>query len=152
MQAAAAKWLDWPPLWTVAGVLAIWAQAAVLPWPVFGIYGPGLALGAGLLGLALMLRAVLQLWGQQTTVNPRGQPTALVTEGLFAISRNPIYLGDALVLLAACFWWDTAIGFVVVAGFIWLVTGRFIKVEEARLQAAFGDQATEWFARVRRWI
>jgi protein-S-isoprenylcysteine O-methyltransferase Ste14 len=40
----------------------------------------------------------------------------------------------------------------VLAGFVWVITNRFIKPEEERLAAAFGDRAAEWFTRVRRWI
>jgi protein-S-isoprenylcysteine O-methyltransferase Ste14 len=76
----------------------------------------------------------------------------LVTRGLFGLTRNPIYLGDAFVLCAAAVWWDNALGFLVVAGFVWIITQRFIKVEESRLIAAFGDQAQEWFRQVRRWV
>lgn len=152
LQNIGTKLFDWPPVWTLAGVLAIWAQSVVLPFALFGRFAPGLALAALALGLALMLRAALQMWRHQTTVNPRGQPSALMMSGLFAISRNPIYLGDVLVLLAALFWWDSVLGLVIVAGFVWIITERFIKVEEERLVAAFGDAALEWFTRVRRWI
>jgi len=146
------KWLDWPPLWTVAGLFVIWVLSFVPMMPGFGAFGPGLALACLVLGLWLMLKAFLRMRSLATTVNPRGQPAALVTDSVFAISRNPIYLGDALVLLAATFWCGTVLGLFVVGGFIWVVTDRFITVEEERLAGAFGDQAAEWFTRVRRWL
>lgn len=145
------KWLDWPPLWTALGLGLIWVLSFV-PILGFGVFGPGLGLASGALGLLLMGRAAYQMWRLKTTVNPRGMPQVLVTDGVFALSRNPIYLGDALVLLAATFWADTVLGFVVVAGFVWVINQRFIGVEEERLASIFGDQAAEWFNRVRRWI
>jgi protein-S-isoprenylcysteine O-methyltransferase Ste14 len=99
-----------------------------------------------------MAKAFLRMRSLSTTVSPRGEPAALVTDSVFAISRNPIYLGDVLVLLAATFWWGTVLGLIVVGGFVWVVTDRFITAEEDRLADAFGDQAAEWFAHVRRWI
>ena len=112
----------------------------------------GLAMACLVLGVWLMVKAFLRMRALATTVNPRGTPAVLVTDGVFAISRNPIYLGDSLVLLAAAFWADTVLGLLVVAGFVWVVTDRFIAVEEDRLADIFGEQAAEWFVRVRRWV
>ena len=150
--AALQKWLDWPPLWTLAGVVVIWVLSLLPLVPGFGALGPGLALACLVLGLWLMVKAFLRMRALQTTVNPRGQPAALVTDGVFAISRNPIYLGDALVLMAATFWADTVLGLLVVGGFVWVVTDRFVIPDEERLADAFDDSAAEWFARVRRWL
>lgn len=152
MQTVLKKWLDWPPLWTVGGLVLIWGLSFVPLMPGFGAMAPGLALTCLVLGIWLMVKAFLRMRSLSTTVNPRGQPAVLVTDSVFAISRNPIYLGDALVLLAATFWANTVLGLIVVGGFVWVVTDRFITVEEDRLADAFGDQAAEWFARVRRWF
>ena len=152
MREVAQKWLDWPQSWAAAALVAI-LVLGLLPLPLgLGVFAPGLALACLVLGLWLMLRAVLAMRAASTTVNPRGQPAALVTDSVFAISRNPIYLGDVLVLLAAVFWANTVLGLFVVGAFVWLVTDRFITVEEERLADTFGDQAAEWFVRVRRWI
>lgn len=152
MQALLTRWLDWPPVWTLAGLALIWLLS-LIPLPLgFGEFGPGLALACLALGLWLMVKAALRMRALSTTINPRGAPTSLVTDSVFALSRNPIYLGDALVLLAASFWGNTVIGLLVVAGFVRVVNARFITVEEGRLADAFGDQAAEWFTRVRRWL
>lgn len=152
MQALLAKWFDWPPVWTLGGLFAIWVLSWIpLPFD-FGGYGPGLALAALVLGLWLMGMAVFRMRAHRTTVIPHRVPQALVSDGVFAISRNPIYLGDAFILLAATFWTNSPAGLVVLAGFVWVITKRFIKSEEDRLLAAFGDRAAEWFTRVRRWI
>lgn len=152
MEETLIRWLDWPPLWTLAGVL----MTAILGWvgfPIgFGIYGPGLGLACLVLALWLMGSAVRAMRQAKTTVNPRGMPTALVTGGVFAISRNPIYLGDVLLLLAAAFWWDAPLGLAVAAGFVFVVTDRFILSEEERLGEVFGDEAAHWFHRTRRWL
>lgn len=152
MQALLVKILDWPPVWTVAGLVVIWVLAQVPFMPGFGSFGPGLALATLALGLWLMAMAVLRMRAEGTTVIPHRVPTALVTDGVFGISRNPIYLGDALVLLAATFWADSVLGLLVLGGFVWVITDRFIRAEEERLAEAFGDAAAEWFNRVRRWI
>ena len=146
------RWLDWPPVWMLAWVALI----AFLGWigfPFgFGIYGPGLALACLIIGFWLAGAAFFRMRRARTTVNPRGTPSALVTGGVFGLTRNPIYLGDVFVLLAASFWFDAILGLGVAAAFVLIVTERFIKVEEDRLGAAFGDEAAEWFSRTRRWI
>lgn len=152
VQALAAKWLDWPPVWTLGGLVLIWALSWIALPVGFGALRPGLAVASLVLGVWLMVKAFLRMRALATTVNPRGTPAVLVTDGVFAISRNPIYLGDSLVLLAAAFWADTVLGLLVVAGFVWVVTDRFIAVEEDRLADVFGEQAAEWFVRVRRWV
>jgi protein-S-isoprenylcysteine O-methyltransferase Ste14 len=79
-------------------------------------------------------------------------PSALVTSGIFGFTRNPIYLGDAFVLLAACLWWQAPIGLLLVPIFGLIIQTRFIKGEEAALRQAFGQQFADWSERVRRWI
>lgn len=152
MEQTLIRWLDWPQAWALGAGLVI----AILGWvgfPVgFGIYGPGLALSCLGIAVWLMGSAVLAMRRAKTTVNPRGTPAALVTGGVFAISRNPIYLGDLFLLLAASFWWDTPLGLLVAAGFVWVANDRFITGEEERLGEIFGDEAAHWFNRTRRWL
>lgn len=146
------KLFDWPPLWTLAAVVSVWLLGWIgFPFG-FGIYGPGLALACLIIGLWLMGSAAWLMYRARTTVNPRGQPTVLMTEGVFALSRNPIYLGDVFVVLAAVFWWDAPLGLLVAAGLVWVVTDRFISVEEDCLADSFGDAAALWFSKTRRWI
>lgn len=139
---------DWPPVWLLAG-LALTGFSARL-WALQALPQVGVALV--LAGLALMMGAAVQMVLARTTVNPRGQPAALVTGGLFRISRNPIYLGDALVLLGATLWLGAPLGILVLAGFVAVITRRFIAPEEARLQAAFGAAYADWARITRRWL
>lgn len=139
---------DWPPVWLLAGLVLVWGSDRVVTLQNFPRLGAALVLA----GLALMGWAAAQMVLARTTVNPRGQPAALVTGGVFAISRNPIYLGDALVLLGATVWLGAPLGLVILAGFVAVITRRFIRPEEARLQAAFGADFTLWASRVRRWL
>ena len=142
------KEIDIPPLWLALALAAIWAIAQATPvWPQQVV---GLCLIA--VGLAVMAAAVAQMVVARTSFIPRRDPSALVTGGVFNLSRNPIYLGDALVLLgAACFWGAWAALPVVAVFMVW-ITRRYILEEEARLRAAFGPAFAAWVARVPRWI
>lgn len=143
--------IDIPPSWLALHIAAAWAIARLSP-AVFGAAGRTLGLALAGLGLLLMAAAVLQMALARTTVIPRRNPSALVTEGVFAVSRNPIYLADTLVLLGAILWLDAVLALPLVAVFVWLIQTRFIRDEEARLTLAFGPEFDLWAARTRRWI
>jgi protein-S-isoprenylcysteine O-methyltransferase Ste14 len=143
--------IDLPPLWLVAHVGVALALSVVSP-PVFGRWGE--VAGPFLVGLGLLitLGAVAQMVLARTTVIPRRDPQSLVTSGLFAWSRNPIYLSDVIMLLGAILWLDAVLALPLVAGFAWLMQTRFIRDEEARLTLAFGPEFDLWAARTRRWF
>ncbi|MBV7409415.1 isoprenylcysteine carboxylmethyltransferase family protein [Maritimibacter sp. DP1N21-5] len=145
--------IDIPPLWLVICLGLAFALDRAAITPGFGM--PSLRwLGAGLvvIGLLAMLAAVIELLRRRTTFVPRRAPTAFAVRGIYRLSRNPIYLGDALVLTGAILWWDVPVGLVLVPVFMWFITRRYIRQEEAGLIAAFGDEARRYFEDVRRWL
>lgn len=143
-------WIDLPPLWLALALLCAWAVGAAVPVAVPG----GAVAGVGLAGLgaALMAAAVVQMTLARTTVIPRRNPSALVTGGVFAFSRNPIYLGDALILGGAILGWDAILALPLLPAFVVLIDRRFIRDEEARLRAGFGAEFDLWAARTGRWV
>lgn len=150
------KWIDIPPVWLAGfAVLAWWAaEAAAMILPAALLSHPGLDLLGGLLvggGLVLMALAIYEMRRARTTPIPHLQPTALVTSGIFSRTRNPIYLGDALVLAGLALRWGWP-GLVLVPLFMAVIHDRFIRAEEARLNEAFGPRFTAWAAKTRRWL
>ncbi len=144
--------LDYPQLW-FAGLAAL-AVASGLGWNGAPA-GRFLWLGVifVMAGILLMLGAVFAMRGARTTVDPYGQPRVLVTTGVFALSRNPIYLGNALILTGLCVIFGVAIGaLLIVPGFVWVINRRFIPREEQRLRKGFAHQFDSYSARTRRWI
>lgn len=104
-------------------------------------------------GLLFLLVAVLQMRRHKTTVIPHREASSLVTTGIFGQTRNPIYLGDTFVLAGFLFYWQTQLlALVLVPAFMWVITQRFIKPEEKRLEAAFPDAFATYCATVRRWL
>lgn len=142
--------LELPPVWLLGFAAIVWGIGRLLPLPVpFGaVAGAVLVLA----GLALMALAALEMMRARTTIIPRNNPSALVTSGVFRISRNPIYLGDALILAGLCLRWDAPQALILVPLFGWIIARRFIDGEEARLRAAFGADYDAWAARVGRWF
>lgn len=144
------EWGDLPPVW-LAGFAALgWALARLWPLALPG----AAALGGGLVlaGLGLMAAAAAQMMARRTTFIPRRDPQALVTGGVFALSRNPIYLGDALVLAGLLLIWDGAWTLWLVPAFMGFVTRHYIRGEEARIARQFGPAWQAYAARTRRWI
>lgn len=144
--------LDLPPIWLLAAIAAVIGLDRGIARSLFG---PGGGIAGGLciaFGLGLMGAAAGQMVLHRTSVIPRRNPNALVTGGVFALSRNPIYLGDALVLAGVILWLDVPHAVPLLPAFMMLVQHRFILDEERRLHRAFGAQYDRWRARSGRWI
>ena len=117
-----------------------------------GIGALGVAVAA--LGVGVEALAGLEVRRLGTTVNPLHpeRARALSTGGVYALSRNPMYLGMTLLLTGWALW----------LGAVWLVfgpaafvafIGRFqIAPEERAISAKFGADYDAYRARVRRWI
>ena len=144
------KYIDLPPVWLALAAAGVWASRLIWTAGTPLLQGAGTLLVA--LGLILMLIAAVTMTLARTTVIPHRNPQALVTHGIFRLTRNPIYLGDALVLTGLCLRWQAPLGLVLVPAFIWWITRHFIHAEEVRLRAAFGPQFAQYATRVRRWV
>lgn len=146
-----AREIDIPPGWLALHIGAAWVLSLISP-SVFGFLGRTVGPGLVVLGALVMGAAVLQMARARTTVIPRRNPTALVTDGLFSLSRNPIYLADAIILAGAILWLDAVLALPLLFSFVWLIQTRFIRDEETRLTEAFGPEFDLWAARTRRWL
>lgn len=146
------RMLDLPPVWLGACLLVVRGFDLLMPWGLFGPTGQWVGASLVALGCCLMLAAVAQMVLARTSVIPRRRPSALVTGGIFALSRNPIYLGDVLILSGAILWWDVPVAVPLVFGFILLIQHRFILPEERVLRLAFGAAFDDWTSRTARWI
>lgn len=144
--------LDYPPVWLFAALGLAWAQVALLPTGQGPVWLRHLGTAIALTGGALLLMAVPEFLRARTTIVPHRTPDALITTGLFRISRNPIYLADVLILAGLCLRWGAWPSLVLVPLFVAVITRRFILPEENRLRAAFEHDYSAYLARVRRWI
>ena len=146
------RMLDLPPVWLIGFLGLAWAQTVLLPTPWAGDWAAVAGAAVALAGAAVMLLALPQFLRMRTTVIPHRQPSALITGGVYRLSRNPIYLADVLILAGLAIRWQAWVALVLVPVFVMVLTRRFIEPEEARLRAAFGPAFDDWAARTRRWI
>ena len=108
----------------------------------------------GLIGGATALAGDLEFKRAKTTINPlRPQnTTALVTSGIYRYTRNPMYVGLALVVLGWAVFLCSAWAIVGVLVFVLYISRFQIEPEEKILAAKFGAAYSEYAARVRRWL
>ena len=107
-----------------------------------------------LASLILLLPAVVQFFKNKTTVNPfkPEKSKVLVVAGVYRYSRNPMYLGMALILTGVAFLLANLSAFIVLPFFIILMNYLQIKPEEKILEKRFGQSYLEYKKSVRRWI
>jgi protein-S-isoprenylcysteine O-methyltransferase Ste14 len=133
------------------GVMLDWATG-LTPLPIAAPYAIGFAVVLGLAG-ALLIAAALRLFTRAGTPPEPWKPTAaLATDGVYGFTRNPMYLGMALLLLAFAISFRSP-GTLLLWPLIILVVDRFVIAREERyLDGLFGQPYVDYRARVRRWV
>ncbi|MGB0906084.1 MAG: methyltransferase family protein [Maricaulaceae bacterium] len=148
--------LRYPPILQalVAGLVA-WCLKLLfpkldvtLPWSEL------IAVTIGLAGVLITVKAVGVFSANQTTINPiePEKVSALVTDGLYRYSRNPMYLGLLLVVIGFAIFLQNLSSILGVVLFIFSMTQFQIKPEERVMSDKFGQNYKDYKARVRRWL
>ena len=142
-----------PPVFFLGGLLLQWGLHLSLPiarvvpeaWAPFGIIPIAV-------GLGMVVAAALQFKKAETAIKPFDRPSALVTDGVFRVSRNPMYLAMIVIQIGTAFGLGTLLAFFVPPALAWLLSRRFIEREEAVLSKTFGADYDRYKSRVRRWL
>ncbi|MEO3999106.1 isoprenylcysteine carboxylmethyltransferase family protein [Mesorhizobium sp. CAU 1732] len=148
--------LPWPPVIIVAAVaLAILAHWLMpLPWLPMQLAEFFFAIGwlvvAG--AIAIDIAAMRAMSRARTTIMPHRGSDHLVTGGPFAFTRNPLYLGNTMLM----------VGVGLISGILWFIllapvaafaTQKLaIEREERHLELRFGKKFRDYSKKVRRWI
>lgn len=134
-------------LLAMAGLHLVLPVARLLAWPWS-------ALGVVPLGIGVIMNVMADgaLRRAGTTVRPFDESTALVTGGVYRISRHPMYLGIVLIVLGIAGLLGTLTPFLVIAPLALVLDRRFIRAEERMLEERFGEEWYEYKTSVRRWI
>lgn len=105
-------------------------------------------------GFSVMLVAAWQFVSIKTTVNPYTpeKTSSIVTTGIYGVSRNPMYLGMALIILAAAVYTSNPLAVFPLIFFIANINRTQIKPEELVLREKFGEAYKQYCIAVRRWV
>ncbi|HXW76903.1 MAG TPA: isoprenylcysteine carboxylmethyltransferase family protein [Candidatus Eremiobacteraceae bacterium] len=103
-------------------------------------------------GFALAYGAISCFRERGTNVNPNAPVTALVFDGPYRITRNPMYVGLACAYAAIALWTRSLWALVLLVPVLLVIRYAVIAREERYLTAKFGAEYAGYTARVRRWI
>jgi protein-S-isoprenylcysteine O-methyltransferase Ste14 len=115
------------------------------PWNLLGII-PLIA------GVVLNLAADRKFHQANTTVKPFQESSALVTDGVFKISRNPMYSGFVFILVGIAILLGSLSPFLIVGAFFFVIDRLFIRTEETMLAQRFGKEYEDYRQITRRWL
>jgi protein-S-isoprenylcysteine O-methyltransferase Ste14 len=144
-----------PPAVGLALAGAMWAVASVgPPLPLPQSLANVLAGALVVTGATFDVLGILAFRAARTTVDPLRieRASALVVHGIYRITRNPMYVGMACLLLAWACYLAAWLPFLGPPLFVAYITRFQIRPEERVLTRRFGAAFAEYAARVRRWL
>ncbi|MCL5245402.1 isoprenylcysteine carboxylmethyltransferase family protein [Cellulophaga sp. 20_2_10] len=135
--------------------LLMYVLARFLPFGIFDFFGRTTLLKGLLVVMIFVLGAsTYKFFKAKTTVNPKDldKTSTLVTSGVYAYTRNPMYLAMLLLLIAWGLYLGNAFNSLLAAGFVSYINAYQIKPEEEVLTTKFGKEFTMYTKKVRRWF
>ncbi len=144
-----------PPIVGLIFAALMWAVDSL--FPTIAIDFPGQRVLSALFvgfGFAIAFAAFFSFRKAGTTVDPLApeKATQIVRGGVFRLSRNPMYLGLALLLVACAIWMGNIFNVVTFFLFVAYLTVFQIRPEEQALTELFGSDYESYREEVRRWI
>jgi protein-S-isoprenylcysteine O-methyltransferase Ste14 len=115
------------------------------PWNLLGL----IPLGIGMVLNTLADRAFHEA---ETTVKPFEASAALLTDGVFSMTRHPMYVGFVMILLGLALLLRSLMPFAIVVIFGVFIDRAFIRIEEEMLREQFGEAWETYTSQARRWI
>ena len=145
-----------PPIVGLVFSVLIWAISKAIPTTPMLTEQQSLLAAVILLitGFGFAISGMVSFRAASTTVNPLqpDQASALVTSGVYRITRNPMYIGLATVLIGWSTFLAAPLGLVGVVGFMAYIQHFQIIPEEQALVRLFGAEFEAYQASVRRWL
>jgi protein-S-isoprenylcysteine O-methyltransferase Ste14 len=143
-----------PPVWTLAFLAVAYGVRSMGGWGAVVIFrSTATAVLSGGAGLGVAAWAVMIFAYSGTEIEPASPAnTLLVTRSPFNFTRNPMYLSLVLMSLGCAFYFGAWPFFAVPVLVFLLCNSIFIPFEEEKMARQFGDQYTEYCAKVRQWL
>ena len=147
--------LKYPPLVSLFFILLMILISLFIPFLSFQIsILKWFATGFFISSLLIVLLAALAFKRVQTTIDPTtpDKTSSLVVSGIYAYSRNPMYLGILGSLIGISFLLSNLLSFLLLPLFIITMNRLFIEPEEKALMSIFDQSFSEYKQKVRRWV
>lgn len=114
----------------------------------------GAVAAIALVGIGFSAAGVLAFRRVRTTLHPTKpeMASALVSSGVYRITRNPMYVGLSCILVAWAVFLSSAWALLGVVGFVLYIDRFQIAPEERALAKLFGSDYADYQSRVRRWL
>ena len=144
-----------PPLIAIVIGLVMWQLIpAAMSVEEGALIRQSIAAIVAFIGLACDFLGAVSFRKIKTTVNPMSpeKSSALVCTGIYKYSRNPMYLGMALLLLAWAIYLASAWALLGVLAYVLYITRFQIIPEERVMEKLFGQEYLAYKAKVRRWL
>jgi len=142
-----------PPLiYAVFLAVGIFARNLLKREVVPAPYNWSFGLALVVVGLLLVMAPAAALIQARTALNPYGTTSKLLTNGIFRLSRNPIYLGITAAYLGIAIAFSLTIAVLLTPVILAIMHYGVIRREEAYLERKFGDDYLRYKAEVRRWL
>lgn len=143
-----------PPLWALLALGATYLLSlapGLSTVPLMNTRPYGLIIvGASLL---FLLAPMIQFWAAKTQLLPNSETNnALVTTGVYAVTRNPMYLAMTLFALGGALWMERPAMLLAPVLMFAVAHWAFIPFEEEKMRRQFGDAFDAYARRVRRWL
>jgi protein-S-isoprenylcysteine O-methyltransferase Ste14 len=104
-----------------------------------------------LAGLFVLLLSLISFGTSFRVGIDQDHPDKLVTTGIFAFSRNPLYVAFGSVLLGQFLVFSNWILLIYMVAAVWLFHRQVLR-EEEYLRNHYGQQYSEYYGRVRRYL
>lgn len=144
-----------PPVWALIFFGVTYVVSLLELGLEFSVSGGSLGLVIAIIGVAIGVFAIIDFRAEGTTIDPHdpSQTTSLVEKGMYRFSRNPMYLGLAIIIAGfGIGLGDIAATIVGVGGFVVVITRLQIIPEERALKKRFKKRYDTYTAGRRRWL
>lgn len=148
------RWVSPPVAFAIAGLAMWWTGRSVEFGKTSFAYQAPIGIALIVLGVGIGAISIRSFLIAGTTPNPTRpkNATQLVTSGVYALSRNPMYVGDTVMLAGIAVWIGSILNLVLIAAFVWYIDRFQIAAEERALAEVFGDRYVTYRGKVRRWL
>ncbi len=143
-----------PPIILIISSGLVWSFNGLVKMPLLFNFNPRFGFITILTGFMIIFTAAYTFHRVKTTISPLNpeKTSKIVNEGVFSITRNPMYLGMVFILFGLWLFYPTLFGIAIIILFVKYIEIFQIKPEEEILKQKFGEDYEVYANSVRRWF